>query len=333
MIPKNKRVSIDALRMSELNQKREITEEDIKELADNLEKYGQLHPITVRPYGNGGHMYEVLAGRRRLTAMKLLGWDKVDVRVFDVDDIRAEIISYSENMKTKKPNSAEWDAGLARLVELHEQLQEAEAPKPYVPLYKGKSKKSSNSKELSDFCSKRRQKSDNQLKLKEKHKPAVKTGRPKSKKRQAISAVADSVGVHRETVRKALKRHADLTPSAARALELGTITKKQANELAAMSAKKQRETLRPMVIATREARERRKRSAGIKSAPNKLEVISDILSSAFIDFKSVRNKLDTAVQALAGTKGSLKPLSKTPNIQYAREVRDYLNTLLDVIPD
>ena len=139
----NKTVPISVLRMSKYNWKRNITEEDIEDLATNMSEVGNLHPIIVRPMGKAGSMYEVLAGRRRLEALKLLGHTKVDVRVTKCDDIRAEIISYSENLKVKKPDSKEWSAGVKRLVDLYEKLYKVGIPKPNS---KAKSKTSD------DFC-------------------------------------------------------------------------------------------------------------------------------------------------------------------------------------
>lgn len=320
----NKKVSLDALRISRLNMERKITEEDIKDLASNIEEFGQIHPITVRPYGNGGHMYEILAGRRRYTALSYLGWEKADVRVVRADDIDAEIISYSENLKTKKPDTIEWDAAVTRLVELYEKREEAVGAKPYIPAYKSK-RKSEKSKEDSNITQLRDKKSQNMK--------SRRVGRPKKTRSRVIERVAVDMGVHKKTVQRALKRHADLIPSAARGLELKTITRSQADKLATMPAAQQRAEFPGMVRATREARERRERSAGIKKSKNKTAVISSILSSAFMSLKDTNDKLETALHALEDSRRIPQSLSKVPNIDQARITRDLLIALLEMLPE
>ena len=54
---------------------------DIAALAQNIQEIGLLHPIVVTPAG------ELIAGRRRLEAVKSLGWDEAPVNVVDLDQI------------------------------------------------------------------------------------------------------------------------------------------------------------------------------------------------------------------------------------------------------
>src|SRR4051794_11450810 len=52
---------------------------DIRSLADSIEAVGLLHAVVIDRQGR------LIAGQRRLEAAKLLGWDKVPVRVVDLD--------------------------------------------------------------------------------------------------------------------------------------------------------------------------------------------------------------------------------------------------------
>lgn len=52
---------------------------DIRSLADSIEAVGLLHAVVIDGQGR------LIAGQRRLEAVKLLGWDKVPVRVVDLD--------------------------------------------------------------------------------------------------------------------------------------------------------------------------------------------------------------------------------------------------------
>lgn len=65
-------------------------------LAESIERQGLLNPLSVRP--NGGDTYEVIAGLRRLEALKLLGWSEVPCRMLDTDT-DAFLLSFEENMQ------------------------------------------------------------------------------------------------------------------------------------------------------------------------------------------------------------------------------------------
>ena len=54
---------------------------DIATLAKSIQETGLLHPIVVTPMG------ELIAGRRRLEALKSLGWEETPVNVVDLDEI------------------------------------------------------------------------------------------------------------------------------------------------------------------------------------------------------------------------------------------------------
>jgi N6-adenosine-specific RNA methylase IME4 len=59
---------------------------DIRSLARSIAEIGLLHPVVVRPDG------VLIAGERRLRAVKLLGWKKVPATVLDLDKvIRGEV--------------------------------------------------------------------------------------------------------------------------------------------------------------------------------------------------------------------------------------------------
>jgi DNA modification methylase len=54
---------------------------DLRALAESIEEVGLLHPVVVTPQGR------LIAGRRRLEAVKLLGWRTVPVHVVDLENI------------------------------------------------------------------------------------------------------------------------------------------------------------------------------------------------------------------------------------------------------
>jgi N6-adenosine-specific RNA methylase IME4 len=59
---------------------------DIRALARSIQEIGLLHPVVIRPDR------KLIAGERRLRALKLLGWTRVPVTVLDLDKvIRGEL--------------------------------------------------------------------------------------------------------------------------------------------------------------------------------------------------------------------------------------------------
>ena len=68
----------------------------IKELIDDIKENGQIQPITVRIDDNGS--YRLVAGFRRLTAMKALGEQKIEAYVIsEADEEKLLKMEISEN--------------------------------------------------------------------------------------------------------------------------------------------------------------------------------------------------------------------------------------------
>lgn len=101
---------------------------DIESLAASIKRRGRLiHPIVLRD-GN-----ILVAGERRLAAHKLLGWDKIEYRMFsDLSPAEAHAIELEENIKRrdlswKDECRAMWDYHQLRVRENPEQTQEQTA--------------------------------------------------------------------------------------------------------------------------------------------------------------------------------------------------------------
>lgn len=71
-------------------------EEGIDDLAESIKHFGLLHPVTVFPENS---KYILIAGQRRLLAVKQLGWEKIPARILSTrpDDVESKAISFSEN--------------------------------------------------------------------------------------------------------------------------------------------------------------------------------------------------------------------------------------------
>ena len=77
---------------------------DLADLADSLREHGLVQPIVVRSTGD---RYQLIAGQRRLAAARRLGWDKVAVRVLDVDDRQMSEIAIVENLQRRDLDALE----------------------------------------------------------------------------------------------------------------------------------------------------------------------------------------------------------------------------------
>ena len=89
----------------------------IDQLASNIEQYGLLHPLTVRATPTG--RYEVVAGLRRLEAIKLLGWSDAPCNVLSsaVDPFQ---VSFVENMQRFQMTHKEKCKAMARFLQAHD---------------------------------------------------------------------------------------------------------------------------------------------------------------------------------------------------------------------
>ena len=77
---------------------------ELAELAESLREHGLVQPIVVRARGD---RYQLIAGQRRLAAARRLGWEKVAVRVLDVDDRQMAEIAIVENLQRRDLDALE----------------------------------------------------------------------------------------------------------------------------------------------------------------------------------------------------------------------------------
>ncbi len=81
---------------------------DLRGLADSIERHGLLHPVVVMADGL------LVAGQRRIEAMKLLGWTEAPVTVVSVEDLLSAERDENEARKDFTPSEA---VAIGRLVE------------------------------------------------------------------------------------------------------------------------------------------------------------------------------------------------------------------------
>jgi ParB/RepB/Spo0J family partition protein len=98
---------------------------DLDELKRSLEREGQIQTIAVEmmdTIGSGIGNYKLIAGGRRLTAMKELGWEKVMVRIYtDLTPKQRRSIELHENLQRK---DFTWQEEKNIILEIHEMMME-----------------------------------------------------------------------------------------------------------------------------------------------------------------------------------------------------------------
>jgi ParB/RepB/Spo0J family partition protein len=85
----------------------------LKELAASIRSQGLLSPILVRPKDDG---YELVAGERRLRAVKTLGWETIPAQVRELSDDEAREAGCAENLERESLLPLEAAAAIAGLV-------------------------------------------------------------------------------------------------------------------------------------------------------------------------------------------------------------------------
>lgn len=107
-------IPVAEIRPNQFQPRREFTLAELNELRDSIRGAGLLQPITVRaaPSGRG---YELIAGERRLRAVKDLGWRTIPAIVRDFDDRTSLTLALVENLQREDLNPIEEAAGYARL--------------------------------------------------------------------------------------------------------------------------------------------------------------------------------------------------------------------------
>lgn len=81
-----------------------VTEESVAQLAEDIKSRGLLQAIVVRARDGGG--WRLVAGRRRLTAARMLGWITIPARIIEGSELD-EIDGLAENVMRLQMNPVE----------------------------------------------------------------------------------------------------------------------------------------------------------------------------------------------------------------------------------
>ena len=84
--------------------RKNFVEEELKDLASSIEKYGIIQPLLLKKKED---KYEIIAGERRFRAAKLAGLERVPAIVKDITDHESSRIAIIENIQRKDLNPVE----------------------------------------------------------------------------------------------------------------------------------------------------------------------------------------------------------------------------------
>ena len=96
--------------------RREVSAEAVELLSESIAESGLFNPITVSTD------HTLIAGRHRLEAAKLLGWDEIDCHVCDMDELHAELAEIDENLIRNGLTDIELAEQYARRKRIYETL-------------------------------------------------------------------------------------------------------------------------------------------------------------------------------------------------------------------
>lgn len=123
----SRKVPLQAIQVNRLQPRRNIDEPKIRDLANSIKQSGLICPLLVRKIASSSFespQYELIAGERRLKALRLLGETEVPVIVREIPDQKALELSLVENIQREELNPIEEALAYQRLVQEFELTQE-----------------------------------------------------------------------------------------------------------------------------------------------------------------------------------------------------------------
>ena len=117
-------IKIDQIKPNRAQPRADFDNNSIIRLADSIRRYGILQPLTLRrPANDNPHLYELIAGERRLRAAKLLGYLTVPCVIVEVDEKMSAEMAIIENLLREDLNMFEQAHGFKQLIENYELTQ------------------------------------------------------------------------------------------------------------------------------------------------------------------------------------------------------------------
>jgi len=107
-------LKVDEIKRSKHQPREDFNSEKLNELTISIKEKGVIQPILVRPCEDG---YELIAGERRLMAVRSLGLDQVPALVKEAGDADAISLALIENIQREQLNPIEEAKAYGRLMD------------------------------------------------------------------------------------------------------------------------------------------------------------------------------------------------------------------------
>jgi ParB family chromosome partitioning protein len=117
-------IPITQIEPSPYQARREITPEQLSELAESIRSEGLLQPIVVR---KAGERFQLIAGERRWRAFQLLKIKAIPARIVEASNASSAALGLIENLQREGLNPIEEAYGYASLIRDFDLTQEAAA--------------------------------------------------------------------------------------------------------------------------------------------------------------------------------------------------------------
>lgn len=111
-------IPIDAIDDPAIAMRTNVHEDNIEELMSDMKAVGLIQPITVRRVGE---RFEVIAGHRRTTAARLLGWAHIPANIVEADDNKAFTMRAIENLSRADVNPVDEACYIGELMQQSKQ--------------------------------------------------------------------------------------------------------------------------------------------------------------------------------------------------------------------
>jgi ParB/RepB/Spo0J family partition protein len=125
-LPVEQMISVTCVEVSH-NDRTEFDDNSIETLARSIDERGLDNAITVRhkhlDVVSGEETFELIAGERRLRAVKSLKWPMIRARIIRADDKTADLLRLEENLLREDLSPIDRAAGIKRYIERHGESQ------------------------------------------------------------------------------------------------------------------------------------------------------------------------------------------------------------------
>lgn len=108
---------MSAIRPNPFQPRRRVGPEGLEELMESIRENGLLQPLVVRPAGDEGEGWQIVAGERRWRCLVELGWEKAPAVVRELSDREMLVLALVENLQREDLTPVEEAAGFRRLME------------------------------------------------------------------------------------------------------------------------------------------------------------------------------------------------------------------------